>query len=231
MSEQDFTDETIGRRLRAELPRYAAPARLRGTVLSAAAAGRRPASWVAPLVSAAATVLLLLLVFLPLLPRHVTPDPTETLLEEVLAEYIRVALWGARRPDVIPPALAWLRQESGIDLSRAFTGDEQLAFVGAEPVYLERQRGVAMHYRDPAGHLVTYVVLPITGIRMPERQRVQVGRFRPALLRQGGLATWVWPQAGLACFLVADMQPEANLEQLKDYFLRVRLATEPALAR
>src|SRR5439155_138694 len=85
-------------------------------------------------------------------------------------------MWGARRPEAIPTALPWLTQESGIDLTRVFAGDDLLAFRGAEPVYLEGRRGIALHYRDADGHLVTYIVLPAPALPLPDRQRVQVER-------------------------------------------------------
>jgi hypothetical protein len=138
-------------------------------------------------------------------------------------------MWGARRPDPIPAALPWLTQESGIDLLRVFLGDERLSFVAAEPVYLEQRRGIALHYRDDEGHLLTYLVLPAPGLPMPERRRVQVDRWRPALLRDNGFAVWVWKQGDLACFIVSDRVSETELNQFREYFVRVRLATEPIL--
>src|SRR2546426_12810657 len=55
-------------------------------------------------------------------------------------------------------------------------------------------------------------------------------RFRPALLHEDGFSAWVWKQGDLACFLVADMVSEADIERFKDYFVRVRTATEPVPA-
>jgi len=40
----------------------------------------------------------------------------------------------------------------------------------------------------------------------------------------------VWKHGDLACFLVSDMVSEAELETFKDYFVRVRTATEPVPA-
>jgi len=224
-----LSDEALASRLAGELPRYGAPAGLRHAVVTA---GRPPAPlrpWLSAALAAAATALLLFLVFIPLLPRITPSDPVQRMVRSVVAEHTRTVMWGARRPDVIPAALPWLSQESGIDLRRVFAGDERLTFVAAEPVYLEQRRGLALHYRDEESHLLTYVVLPAPGLPMPERQRVQVDRWRPALLRDSGFSVWVWKQGDLACFIVSDMKSETDLGSFRDYFARVRVATEPIL--
>jgi hypothetical protein len=118
-------------------------------------------------------------------------------------------------------------EESGIRLASAFVGDDRLAFVSAEPVYLDWRRGVALHYRDPNGHDLTYIALPAPGMPLPERQRMQVDQWKPALVRAGGFAAWVWKHGDLACFLVSDLVAEDDLPSFKDYFVRVRAATEP----
>jgi hypothetical protein len=181
-------------------------------------------------VAAAATALVLGLVFVPLLPRVVPPEPTQRLVRAVVAEHVRAAMWGARRPDVVPTALPWLTQETGIALRSVFAGDDQLTLLGAEPVYLDQRRGLAVHYRDADGHHVTYVVLPAPTLAVPDRQRRQVDRWRPALLHDNGFSVWLWKQGELACFLVSDMVSETDLARFRDYFVRVRSATEPAPA-
>jgi hypothetical protein len=68
-------------------------------------------------------------------------------------------------------------------------GDERLTFVAAEPVYLERQRGVAIHYRDVDGHMLTYVALPAPGLavpQVPEAALVGGARLESLGLRRGG---------------------------------------------
>ena len=209
MSERfpDDSDEGLGRRLASELPRYTAPARLRAAIAETAATQPTRSVWLAATLSAAATALALVLAFLPLLPRIQPVDPTERLVRSVVAEHERALMWGARRVEIIPTALPWLTQESGIGLTRVFVGDERLGLVGAEPV--------------------TYVVLPAPGLPIPERRRVQIDRFRPALMHDNGFSTWVWRQGDLACFIVSDMVSESDLERFKDYFARVRKATEP----
>ena len=232
MSERlsDASDEVLGRRLAAELPRHPAPARLRAAILAAAAPPPRRASWVPPVLSALATAMLLVLAFVPMLPRILPADPTEQLVRSVVAEHTRAQTRGARRPDAIPAALPRLMQEYGIGLARVFVGDDRLAFVGAEPVYLDGRPGMALSYRDGEGHLVTYTVLAAPGLKMPERPRVQIDRWKPALVRDGGFSTLVWKQGDLACFLVADLVSAPEFERFKDYFARVRGATEPVPA-
>ena len=227
----DSSDEALGRRLQTEVPRYTAPARLRAAVVEKAVPPRpvRPA-WLAPALSALATALTLMLAFLPMLPGILPADPAERLVRSVVAEHTRALMWGTRRAEIIPAALPWLTRESGIGLTRVFVGDDRLVFAGAEPVYLDGRRGMALYYRDGDGHLVTYTVLPAPGLPLPERNRVQIDRFKPALLHDSGFSAWVWKQGDLACFLVSDMVSEADLDRFKNYFVRVRTATEPVPA-
>jgi hypothetical protein len=230
------SDEVLSARLRGELPRYAAPAHLRAAITEGAAPMSHRATWLPPVLSAAATALVLGLVFLVFVPQIAPADPVERLVRSVVAEHTRALMWGARRPEVVPTALPWLTQESGIGLRQVFAGDDLLQFIGAEPVYLEGHRGVALHYRDADGHFLSYVALPIAGLPVPDRRRVSIQRgdrqFRPALMKDSGFSAWVWRQAEgqLACFLVSDMVSEADIEKFKDYFVRVRLSTDPVPA-
>ena len=223
-------DDALGRRLASELPRYTAPARLRVSLVEATDRPRRP-MWLGPLVAAAATALALVLFMLPVLPRIVPADPVQQVVRAVVNEHSRALMWGARQPQILPAGLPWLTQETGIDLRRAFAGDDRLSLVSAEPVYLTRQRGLAVHYRDVDGHLVSYIVLPAErSFTVVERDRVAIDRFRPMLARDSGFVTWVWNHGDVACFLVSDMVSQDDLERFKDYFVRVRVATEPTIA-
>jgi len=224
------SDEELGGRLSGELPRYTAPARLRVSIVAATEPRPRRLVWLLPLVSAAATALVFGFAVLPLMPRSTAADPTLRLTRAVVSEHSRALMWGARKPEIYPATLSSdLWEEAGLSLSRVFVGDAQLLFIAAEPVYLERQRGIAVHYRDGDGHLVTYVALPAPGLTLPERQRVQIEKWRPALVQDSGFATLVWKQGDIACFLVADMVSEEDLTRFRDYFVRVRSGTEPAL--
>lgn len=225
------SDEQLGRRLAAELPRYTPPASLRAAIVQAhePAPSRRPA-WLSPLLAAAATAMVLAMFMLPVLPRLQPADPVDQLVRAVVSEHSRTLMWGTRQSQVIPAALPWLQEQSGIGLASAFVGDDLLNFVSAEPVYLLRRRGLAVHYRDIDGHLVSYIALPADDLKVPDRARVQIERFKPALVKDSGFVTWVWRQRDVACFLVSDMVSADDLERFKDYFVRVRTSTEPALA-
>lgn len=224
-------DEQLGRRLAAELPRHTAPASLRVAIIEAyqPSRSRRPA-WLSPLLAAAATAMVLAMFMLPVLPRIQPSDPVDQMVRAVVSEHSRALMWGSRQSQVIPAALPWLQAQSGIGLTSAFVGDDRLSFVSAEPVYLLRQRGLAVHYRDTDGHLVTYIALPADDLKVPDRARIQIDRFRPALVKDSGFVTWVWRQRDVACFLVSDMVSADDLERFKDYFVRVRASTEPSLA-
>ncbi len=234
MSEQlsDSSDEALGRRLAADLPRYSAPARLRAALERTVPGRPARLPWLAPAFGAVAAALVVALV---LLPRIAPTDPARRLTRVVVGEHERAVMLGARHVELIPGALPKLREASGIDLPTFFAGDDQLRFVGAEPVLLERHRGLVLYYRDPEGHLVTYAVLRAPGLALPERARVMIDRrgkrFRPALLHDDGFASWVWKQGDLACFLVTSMAAEPEVEKLKDYFVRIRTATEPVPAK
>jgi hypothetical protein len=225
------SDDALGARLRTELRRYAAPAYLRGSIAETAEPPRARPGWVAPTLGVAATALVFLLALFMVLPPIMPADPTERLVRSVVAEHTRALMWGARRSEVAPTALPWLTQESGIALRKFSVGDDRLVFIGAEPVYLEGRRGMALYYRDGDGHLVNYTVLPWPGLPIPESRRVQIqNRWRPALMSDSGFSAWVWRQGDLACFIVSDMVSEPDVERFKDYFVRLRLATEPVPA-
>jgi anti-sigma factor RsiW len=223
----DLSDEELGRRLAAELPRHAAPAHLSRAIRASIPARAPRPVWIAPAVAALATAMLLVLFFVPVLPRLVPADPTERLVRGVVSEHSRVLMWGARHGDVVPATLPELSRETGVALTRSFIGDEQLTLVAAEPIYVDRRRGIAIHYRDPEGHLVSYMAVPAPGIAIPDHQRVQVDRYRPALVRDNGFAAWIWRQGDLACVIVSDRISADELETFKDYFKRLRAATEP----
>jgi hypothetical protein len=231
MSERfEESDESLSRRLAGELHRYAAPVSLRVAIVEAASPAPRRPLWLAPLLAAAGTTLVLALLVMPILPRVTPADPVQRYVRAVVSEHSRTLMWGARHGEILPTALPWLTEQSGIALPKVFVGDERLTFVAAEPVYLERQRGVAIHYRDVDGHMLTYVALPAPGLAVPDRARVQIGRWRPALLRDSGFASWVWKQGEVGCFIVSDMVSADDVERFKEYFTRIRATTEPVPA-
>jgi hypothetical protein len=78
--------------------------------------------------------------------------------------------------------------------------------------------------------MLTYIALPAPGLTVPDPARVQIDRWRPALLRDSGFAAWVWKQGDVGCFLVSDMVSTDDVERFKEYFRRVRATTEPVPA-
>ena len=226
----DLSDEQLGRRLAADLPRHTAPPHLRRTILASATPRPARIPWLMPAVSAMATALVVLLFVVPTLPRIVPPNQTDRLVRAVVSEHTRTLMWGARGGEVVTAAVPDLSRAAGVSLTRMFMGDDRLTFVGAEPVYVDRHRGIAIHYRDVDGHLVTYMAVPAQGIAVPDRERVQIDRWRPALLRDSGFATWLWRQGDIACLIVSDMVSEVERDKFKDDFVRLRVATEPISA-
>jgi hypothetical protein len=223
----DLSDEELGRRLATELPRRSAPPHLARAIRAAIPARSPRPAWLAPSVAALAMALLLVLAFVPMLPRFVPSDPTERLVRAAVSEHTRTLLWGARHGDVVLATLPELSRETGVNLTRTFIGDEQLTLVGAEPVYVDRRRGIGIHYRDPDGHLVSYIAVPAEGVRVPDARRVLIDRWRPALVRDNGFAAWLWRQGEVACLIVSDRVSDAEMETFKDYFKRLRSSTEP----
>lgn len=234
MSEQDERHEDdggVGRLLRERLPRHPAPPALRAAVVEALQPGRprqpRWLLWMPPAFSAVATALVMLLWLAPSLPSVPTGDPVRLVTRAVLTEHARSVLWGESRPDVVPAMLPWAMEESGVALSWVFTGDDDLRLVNAKPTYLEGRRGIELAYQDAAGHKVTYVIVPGGNVALPERGRVQMGRWRPLLRKENGFSLIIWRQQGLLCVMASDLVSEGDLERFKEYFVKVRSSTEP----
>src|SRR5262249_18565109 len=153
------------------LPRHRAPAHVRRAVRVSAPARTPWLSWLSPAVAACGTALVLILFFVPVLPRLVPADPTTRLGRPGGGGPTPPPMWGARRGEAVPAAFTELARETGVSLVRAFAGDDQLTLVAADPVYVDRHRGVALHYRDADGHLVSYIAVPAPGVTVPDGDR------------------------------------------------------------
>lgn len=226
----DPTDEPddIARLLRERLTRHQAPARLRVSVVEALSpheARRRPSLWLPPALAALATAMVMLLWLVPALPRSGS-DPLQRLSQAVMTEHARAVLWGEIRPGAVPGALPRVMEESDVRLNWVFTGDQDITLVNAQPTFLEGRRAMALTYEDREGHSVSYIIAHGPSVAIPERGRVQIARWRPLVTRDGGFTLIVWKQSGLVCVMVSDLVSEADLGRFKEYFVKVRSATE-----
>lgn len=223
-------DVEVERALRG-LPRHSASARFRSALIESLAPppARRfgLSTWIAPAASALAMGMAMLLWSSSLLPPVASPDPLRPLTRAVINEHSRTLLWGESNPDVVPTVLPRAMDESGVALNWVFTGDEEIQLVNAQPIYLEGRRGMELAYQDTNGHTVTYVVLPLPLLVLPERGRVQIDRWRPLVRTDSGFSMILWKQQGLLCVLVSDLVSDDDLAKLKSYFVKVRSSTEP----
>ena len=223
---EDPGEEARFRRLLAErLPRHSAPARLREAIVAATAPPRR-SPWLAPALSALATVLVMALVGLPLLPRTLQPDSLQPIVNAVLSRHMQSLLWGEARPEAVWVAAPRVMEETGIGLSWFFQGDDQVQLINVEPMIVQGRRALALIYKDSEGHLLTYLLVRAAGVSLPKQGRVQIDGFRPLLTRVDGFSVFVWKQQDLACFLISDLVSEQDLSRFKEVFLKVRSATE-----
>ena len=224
-------DAALRRLLRDRLPRHPAPLHLRAAIVRATGRPTSPehwvARWMAPAASALAMALIMLLWIAPSLPTGLSGDPIRLLARAVMSEHARTVLWGESRTDVVPAVLPRAMEESGVELSWVFAGDDMIQLVNAQPTYLEGRRGIELTYRDTDGHTVTYVILPAGPVVIPERGRVQIDRWRPLLRTEAGFSFIIWKQQNLLCLLMSDLVSEADLAKLKQYFVKVRSSTEP----
>lgn len=218
-------DRAIARLLAEQFLRYPAPAHLRRQI-RAGLLVPRSSWWLAPASAAVATAMLMVLVLLPVLPRSSRTDQIQPLVRAALSQHARSVLWGEPRPEAVPVELPRLVRETQIGLARVFEGDDEVRLVRVEPVVMEGRWGLALSYQDRDDHTITYLVLSGRGLSVPDRNRVQIDRFRPMLARVNGFSVFVWKQGPLAMLLISDLVSESDLSRFRDYFLRIRLRTE-----
>jgi hypothetical protein len=223
-------DADLARALRA-LPRHRAPGAFRVALAEALAPPpaprRRFATWFTPALSALATAMVMLLWLVPALPPTPAPDPIRPLARAVINQHARAIWWGELRPDTLNVALPHAMHESGVALNWVFTGDDHIQLVNAQPVYLEGRRGMELAYHDAHGHTVTYLILPLPNLLLPERGRVQIDRWRPHVRKDSGFAMIMWKQRDLLCVLISDLVSDDDFGRLKEYFVKVRSSTDP----
>jgi hypothetical protein len=219
-------DRALRHVLMEQLPRHPAPPHLRLAIVALTTRAPRRGWW-APVLSALATALVMVLLGLPLLPRATPPDPLQQVTRALISEHTRSLLWGTPRPEVVGVALPRLMEETGIGLSAFFYGDDDVQLLNVEPKIVEGRRALAFTYQDAEGHLLTYLLLPGAGLTLPDRGRVAIDRYRPVLTTVNGFSLLFWKQQELACFLIAGMVSEHDLARFKQVFLKVRAATRP----
>ena len=220
--------DEVGQLLRERLPRHQAPARLRLSVADALdppKPRRRPSLWLAPALSALATAMVMMLWLAPSLPRS-SPDSIQRLSRAVMSEYARAVFASDVDPGLVPSTLPRVMQESGVLLQWVFTGDEDIKLVNAQPAFLEGRRALALTYQDRDGHSVSYIIAHGPSVAIPDRERVQIARWRPVVRTEDGLSLIVWRQSGLMCVMVSDLVSASDLGRFKEYFVKVRSATE-----
>lgn len=223
----EHAERAISRLLAERLPRHPAPAHLRVKIRAALAPAAGASKWWAAAAAAVATALLMVLLLLPALPRSAPPQPLQPIVRAVLSEHTRSLLWGEPNPEAVPVALPRLMEETRIKLSRVFLGDDEVRLLGVEPVVLENRWGLAFYYMDPDGHMLSCLVIPGQGLSVPERNRVRIDGFRPMLDQIDGFSLFAWKQGALAFFLISDLVSEGDLTRFREYFRRIRSATEP----
>ncbi|MFQ5898875.1 MAG: anti-sigma factor family protein [Candidatus Methylomirabilia bacterium] len=216
-------EQAVHRLLTERLPRYAAPVRLAQQIGDAATP--RQSWWWAPACAALAAAMLAILLFLGL-PRPGEPELLQQLVHTAISEHTR-ALLRYPHAEAVPAALPHLMERTGVGFWGFFEGDEQIRLLGAEPVVLDGERGLALFYNGPGDHMITYLILPGARLTLPERDRVQIGPSRPMLARQKGYSVFVWKQESLACLLISDLVSESELARFREYFLVIRSNTDP----
>jgi hypothetical protein len=81
-------------------------------------------------------------------------------------------------------------------------------------------------YQDRDGYSVSYIVARGPNVAIPELGRVQIAKWRPLVTKDDGFALIVWKQSGLVCVMVSDLVSADDLGRFKEYFVKVRSATE-----
>jgi hypothetical protein len=228
----DLDDGGIGRLLRERLPRHPAPATLRAAVVEALEPrpARRwawPTGWLAPVSTALATAMVMLL-WLPTLDTPRSLDPLRGLARAMVTEHERTLSWAEEEPEAVQTALPDVIDQSGITLNSVFKGDDELQMTSAQPTYVEGHRGLSLGYVDAEGHALTYVIVPGSQIALPDGGRQLIDRWRAVVRtdKDSGFTVIMWKQQGQLCALVAALVSDDDVDTLKDYFVRVREATD-----
>ncbi len=221
--------------LRAEAPRYTAPAALRARIAAlVATAAPRPAAparsvgWRSWLVgprwagrAAVGAVAVVLLVWAGSL--WMGQDPVARLAVRAVEEHGEYVQATMTRPAPDPQAVVRdLQGRVGFPIAPVFLGDSQVHVIAGKVSELSGTRAATVIYRDDSGRYSTLFLLPAAGIVIPAAGRLPIDTFTPyhRVLAQRQLL--LWQQGRLACLLVSDLD-QAGAAAM---FLKIRRATE-----
>lgn len=133
-------------------------------------------------------------------------EPVEELMAEALNEHIRLGMRDQEEgvPGMPEGLLRGVRGKTDFAFPTPPVRGAGLELRDAYPSFFLGRLVAAFAYRaDPEGAVHLFVT-PEGDVRLPERLRVQMGRWRPAYAQKGRYAVCVWRQKGLAFTIVAD---------------------------
>lgn len=211
--------------IRERASRPAAPAALREAMASLLEQKPAPVGWFArlqktfrrqPLAAMAVAAAMVLLVLLPLNLRLFSMrEVVSPLVEESVNEHIRLSLREAS-PEIPVGELQPLldRHQRRLEFSGplSFPDDQQFHLVGGQVSYLLNRRVLAVTYYRRADRPITLLVLPASGIRLPEQPLSVAGQVVHRALHRG-FQTVHWQEGPLIYSLVSGAD-ESDLPPL-----------------
>jgi anti-sigma factor (TIGR02949 family) len=214
--------------IRAQAPRYAAPAALRRRIhaLVTESARARRSPWRAWLAAHAwtvrglgAAVAVLALAWAGWL--WLASDPVSLLAERAVAEHAEYAKETLKRPAADPESvMRELKEQVAFPLGPVFPGDAQVQLVAGMVSDLQGKRAATFVYRDGSGRYTTLFLMPEAGTAIPEKDRMPIETFRPYHRVTSGRHLLLWKQGNLACLMVSDLDQAGTASM----FLKIRKA-------
>jgi anti-sigma factor (TIGR02949 family) len=214
--------------VRAQAPRYAAPAALRARVRAALREAKRTPSagwrgwvrlhpWTAGILAGALAVLALVWGGTAWLAR----DPVSRLMAQAVEEHVEYAREAMDRP--APDAAALLKRaesQAPFPLGPVFPGDAEVPLISILTSELHGKPAVALVYRNAPGRYTTLLLMPGAGVTIPAGSRLAIENYAPHHRVASGKHVLYWKQHDLACVLVSDLD-QSGLARM---FLKVRRA-------
>ncbi len=220
--------------LRAQGPRYTAPAALRdrisALVANAAPSQAAPArsvgwrAWVfghgwagRGLVGAVAVVLLVWAGSL-----WMGRDPVSRLAARAVEEHGEYVQETMTRPAPDPQTVVReLQGQVGFTFEPVFPGDSQVHLIAGKVSDLSGTRAATLIYRDRSGRYTTLFLMPAAGIVIPAEGRLPLETFTPYHRVVSERQLLLWKQGRLAYLLVSDLDQAGSAS----FFLKIRKAT------